>query len=211
VEVVACDLAASGAAERVILEVESHGLAVDFLVNNAGVGHTGTFVSEPLDRVRSMLDLNVRALVELTRLVLPGMVARGRGRLINVVSTAALQPVPYLNVYGATKAFVLSFTEALESELRGTGVRIQALCPGLTRSEFQEVAGTDKVRFNRTGIMEPEDVVAISLHALEKGRLRVIAGWQNRLLAGLQRFTPRSLSRRVAAEMFRPREPSRLI
>jgi short-subunit dehydrogenase len=204
VAVVPADLAAPGAAERVMSAVAERGLTVDFLVNNAGVGHTGAFVDEPLERIRAMIDLNVRAVVELCRLALPGMVARGRGRLINVVSTSAFQPVPFLNVYGASKAFVLSFTEALATELKGTGIRIQALCPGLTRSEFHETAGTDKVRFSRTFAMEPEEVVAISLRALERGRLRVVAGWPNRLLAGLTRFAPLALSRRIAGELFRP-------
>jgi len=204
VAVVPADLSAPGAAERVMAAVEGLGLTVDFLVNNAGVGHTGPFVEEPLDRIRAMIDLNVRALVELSRLALPGMVARGRGRLVNVVSTSAFQPVPFLNVYGATKAFVLSFTEALATELKGTGVRVQALCPGLTKSEFHEVSGTDKVRFTRTAAMEPEQVVALSLRGLDAGHLRVVTGWQNRLLAAVQRFVPGSLSRRVAAELFRP-------
>jgi uncharacterized protein len=204
VAVVPADLAAPGAAERVMAAVDGLGLTVDFLVNNAGVGHTGRFVEEPPERIRAMIDLNVRAVVDLSRLVLPGMVARGRGRLINVVSTSAFQPVPFLNVYGASKAFVLSFTEALATELKGTGVRVQALCPGLTRSEFQEQAGTDKVRFNRTSAMEPEDVVAQSLRALDRGRLRVVTGWQNRLLAGVTRFSPLALSRWVAGELFRP-------
>jgi uncharacterized protein len=205
VAVVPCDLTAPGAAERLVAEVEGRGLAVDFLVNNAGVGHTGPFVSEPLARVRAMMDLNVRAVVELARLVLPGMIARGRGRLINVVSTSAFQPVPYLNVYGASKVFVLSFTEALATELKGTGIRVQALCPGLTRSEFHEVAGTDKVLFNRTSAMEPDRVVALSLRALDRGRLRVVTGWQNRLVVGIQRFAPQALSRWIAGELFRPR------
>ena len=208
VAVVPADLAAPGAAERVMAAVEARGLAVDFLVNNAGVGHTGPLVDEPLDRIRAMLDLNVRAVVELTRLVLPAMAARGRGRLINVVSTSAFQPVPFLNVYGASKAFVLSFTEALATEVKGTGIRVQALCPGLTQSEFHQVAGTDKVRFTRTPAMDPEEVVAISLKALDRGRLRVVAGWQNRLLAGLTRFAPLALSRRIAGELFRPQPQS---
>jgi uncharacterized protein len=202
--VVPMDLAEPGAAERVMGEVEARGLTVDFLVNNAGVGHTGAFIEEPLGRIRGMIDLDVRALVELSRLVLPGMVARGRGRLINVVSTASFQPVPFLNVYGACKVFVLSFTEALATELKGSGVQVQALCPGLTRSEFQEVAGTDQVRFNRTAAMEPERVVAISLRGLDRGRLRVVTGWQNRMMASLQRVAPSALSRWVAGELFRP-------
>jgi len=137
------------------------------------------------------------------------MVARGGGAVINVVSTSALQPVPYFAVYGASKVFLLSFTEALATELRGTGVVVQALCPGLTGSEFHQTAGTDKVLFSRTGTMTAEAVVHRSLRALDKGRLRVITGWQNRLVAGAQRFMPRALVRAVAGQLFRPRPGSR--
>jgi uncharacterized protein len=206
VAVVPCDLTAPGAAERLMAEVDARGLAVDLLVNNAGVGHTGAFVAEPLDRIRAMMDLNVRAVVELTRLALPGMIARGRGRLINVVSTSAFQPVPYLTVYGASKAFLLSFTEGLATELKDTAIRVQALCPGLTKSEFHGVAGTDKVLFARTSAMDADRVVALSLRALDRGRLRVITGWQNRLVVGMQRFAPQALSRWIAGELFRPRQ-----
>src|SRR5574341_1567599 len=107
-----------------------------------------------------MIDLNVRAAAELARTFLPGMVERVLGGIINVVSTSAFQPVPFFAVYAASKAFLLSLTEALATEVQGTGVRIQALCPGLTATEFQEVAQTDRVAFNRTGTMSPEDVVA---------------------------------------------------
>jgi short-subunit dehydrogenase len=152
-----------------------------------------------------MIDLNVRAVVFLTRAFLPGMVARGRGRLVNVASNAAFQPVPFLATYAATKAFVLSFTEGLADELRGTGVAVQALCPGLTSTEFLEVAGTARgLLVNRLPAMSAEDVVACALRGLDRRRLRVIAGLPNRLLAGVQPFLPRSLVRAVAAELYRP-------
>jgi short-subunit dehydrogenase len=177
---------------------------VDLLVNNAGVGDTGRFSEEKLDRALQMIDLNVRAVVELTRRFLPAMVARQAGRIVNVASTAAFQPVPFLNVYAATKAFVLSFTESLATELEGTGVRVQALCPGLTATEFQEVAGTDKVAFNRSPAMTAEQVAAASLAALDRGRMTVVPGLRNRFLIGLQRFVPRGVVRSIAAAMFRP-------
>jgi hypothetical protein len=198
------DLAAPSAGAALETELQRRGLTVDLLVNNAGVGDTGRFSEEKLDRALQMIDLNVRAVVELTRRFLPAMVARQAGRIVNVASTAAFQPVPFLNVYAATKAFVLSFTESLATELEGTGVRVQALCPGLTATEFQEVAGTDKVAFNRSPAMTAEQVAAASLAALDRGRMTVVPGLRNRFLIGLQRFVPRGVVRSIAAAMFRP-------
>jgi short-subunit dehydrogenase len=203
------DLTENGAGERLHRELERRGIAVDLLVNNAGVGHTGPFLEEPPARAAAMLDLNVRALVDLTRRLVPPMVARGRGAVVNVVSTSAFQPVPYLAVYAASKAFVLSFTEALAFELRGTGVVVQALCPGLTESEFHRTAGTDKVLFTRTGMMSAPAVAERSLRALDRGTLRVVPGWQNRLVLGVQRFAPSALVRAVAGRLFQPRPQSR--
>jgi len=130
---------------------------------------------------------------------------RRHGGVINVASTSAFQPVPFLAVYAASKAFVLSFTESLADELKGTGVVVQALCPGLTDSEFHHVAGTDRVAFTRTPSMRAEDVVARSLDALAKGGLRVIPGWRDRLLLRVQSLVPGVVVRRVAGELFRPR------
>jgi len=203
------DLVAAGAASRLESELNRRGLAVDTLVNNAGFGDTGLFHERPLERALGMIDLNVRATVELTRRFLPAMVGRRRGAVVNVVSTSAFQPVPFLNVYAASKAFVLSFTESLATELAGTGVRIQALCPGLTATEFQAVAHTDRVAFNRTRAMTPEKVVEASLRALDRGRLTVIPGLDNWATAKVQTFVPRSVVRRVAGELFRPRRATR--
>ena len=204
VAVVPVDLTQAGAVEKIAKAVEAQGLVVDRLVNNAGVGHTGRFLEEPPERILGMLDLNNRAAVALTRRFVPGMVARQRGTLIKVVSTAAFQPVPYLAVYAASKAFLLSFTEGLATELAGTGVRVQALCPGLTATEFQEVAGTDQVAFNKTGAMTPEAVVAASLAGLDSGALRVVPGFLNRATLVAQRFLPQALVRKVGAKLFEP-------
>jgi short-subunit dehydrogenase len=202
------DLTDPGAGERLQRELERQGILIDLLVNNAGVGHTGPFLAEPADRIAAMIDLNVRAVVDLTRRLVPPMVAREAGAVVNVVSTSAFQPVPYLAVYAASKAFCLSFTEALASELRGTGVTVQALCPGLTESEFHHTAGTDEVLFARTSMMAAPAVVERSLRALDRGTLRVVPGWQNRLVASAQAFVPRSLVRTVAGRLFRPRPGS---
>jgi short-subunit dehydrogenase len=205
-QVIAADLAAPGAAERLRAQVESRGLAVDLLVNNAGLGHTKPFVDQPIETVRNMIDVNVRAVAELTHAFLQGMKSRGRGRIVNVASNAAFQPVPYLTVYAATKSFVLSFSEGLAEELRGSGVRIQALCPGITATEFLEVAETHRgLLVNRMPMMTAEEVVRASLDGLDTGKLRVVAGLPNRLLGfAVQRLAPRGLSRRVAARLYRP-------
>jgi short-subunit dehydrogenase len=201
------DLAAPGAAESIRASLEARGIAVDFLVNCAGLGHTAPFEVQPPEAIRAMLDVNVRALVELTHLFLPGMRARGRGRIVNVASNAAFQPVPYLAVYAATKSFVLSFTEGLAEELRGTGVRVQALCPGITATEFLEVAGTHRgLLVTRMPMMTAGEVVEASLRGLDRGRVRVVAGWPNRLLGVVvQRLAPRVVARRVAGALYRPR------
>lgn len=208
--VVPLDLAAPQAAERLKTALDARGVRVDGLVNNAGLGDTAPFEAQRPEAIRAMLDLNVRAVVELTRTFLPGMRARGRGRIVNVASNAAFQPVPYLTVYAATKSFVLSFTEGLAEELRGTGVRVQALCPGITATEFLEVAGTHRgLLVTRMPLMTASDVVEASLRGLDRGRTRVVAGWTNRLLGFVvQRLAPRVLARRVAGELYRPRGAS---
>jgi hypothetical protein len=204
---VALDLAHPAAAAALEARLEASGVAVDILVNNAGLGHTAPFEAQDRETIRAMVDVNVRSLVELTRTFLPGMRARGRGRIVNVASNAAFQPVPYLSVYAATKSFVLAFTEGLSEELRGTGVRVQALCPGTTATEFFEVAGTHRgLLVTRMPMMTASAVVEASLRGLDRGQVRVVAGWPNRLLGFVvQRLAPRGLARRVAAELYRPR------
>jgi short-subunit dehydrogenase len=201
------DLAVPDSVPRLMTFLSDRNITVDLLVNNAGVGWTGRFAEQPPETIQAIIDLNVRALTGLTRALVPGMIERGRGGVINVVSTSAFQPVPFLDIYAASKSFVLSFTEGLATELKGTGVRVQALCPGLTESEFHETSGTDKVPFTKTRMMTAEAVVAQSLRALDRGRpLRVIPGWDNRAVAGVQRFLPRSLVRGVSGRLFRPRK-----
>jgi short-subunit dehydrogenase len=200
------DLAAPGAAATLFGRLDSLGAAVDLLVNSAGLGHTAPFAEQPPQAVRAMLDVNVRALVELVHAFLPGMLDRRRGRIVNVASNAAFQPVPYLSVYAATKSFVLSFTEALAEELRGSGVRVQALCPGVTATEFLEVAEAHRgLLVTRMPTMAPEAVVEASLRGLDRGTVRVVAGWPNRVLGVVvQRLAPRGLVRRVAARLYDP-------
>lgn len=200
------DLAREGEVERLCDQLAQRGLHLDLLVNNAGSGDTGAFASQPIERLTGMVDLNCRALVELTRRLLPGMLARRAGAIVNVVSTSAFQPVPYLTVYAATKSLVLSFTEGLATELRGSGVRVQALCPGLTETEFFEVARTGAgLKVNRLPRARPEAVVEASLRGLETGRLRVFPVLGDRVVAALVRVLPSALVRSVGAGLYRER------
>jgi short-subunit dehydrogenase len=198
VRVIARDLAASDAPAAISTELAQAGVAVDLLVNNAGHGLIGTFVQQPAENAASQIAVNVAALVALTHAFVPGMVARGRGGVINVASTASFQAVPNMAVYGATKAFVLSFSEALHEEVRHTGVKIIALCPGATATEFFTVAGDGATLGpQRTS----EDVVATALRALDKNEAIAVDGPLNRIMATSASLTPRRFSRRIAARL----------
>jgi short-subunit dehydrogenase len=205
VAVVSADLAAPDGPRTVFAAATRLGLAVDLLVNNAGIGHTGRFHEEPYERLLGMVDLNARALVALTRLFLPGMLERRAGAVINVSSTAGLQPVPFFATYAATKALAASFSLALELELRGSGVHVQLLCPGPTETEFFEGANHERVLANRLPRASAREVVSASLRGLERRQPRVVVGFQNRVLARLVGLAPAALSRAVAAHLYRPR------
>lgn len=189
---------------RVVEQVIAGDQQLELLVNNAGFGTVGPFVRLDPDREEAEVKLNVLALTRLTRAALPGMVARHRGAIINVSSLAALQPTPFNATYAATKAFVNSFTEALHEELRGTGVQVQALCPGFTRTEFQERAGIDTSHVPSFVWMTPDAVVAASLAALQRGSLICIPGLGNQVLAAAANAAPRSLVRRLAGMIIKP-------
>jgi short-subunit dehydrogenase len=196
--VIAADLSEPGAPTRVVAELVAQGLSVDRLINNAGFGLAGKFASLPLPRQREMIDLNVRALTDLSYLVLPEMLERRRGGILNVASTGAFQPGPGIAVYFATKAYVLSFTEALHQELKGSGIRVSALCPGPTATEFGEVAGVTNSSFARFSANAPA-VVAAGLKGLDRNRAIVIPGLQNKATAQSSRLLPRALMRRIVA------------
>lgn len=176
---------------------------LDLLVNNAGIGSEGPFVESDLDVQVGTLRLDVEAVLRLTRAVLPGLVARGDGAVINVSSGLAFFAAPEYATYSASKAFVNSFSEAIAEELRGTGVRVQALCPGLIRTEFQQAAGVDASRFPSMAWMEPDDVARESLAALEKGSGVYVPGLGNRLALGLTGLAPRSVATRLLGRMAR--------
>jgi short-subunit dehydrogenase len=183
---------------------------VELLVNNAGFGSHGVFVELPLDRELEMIRLNVAAVVELTHRLLPGMIARRAGGVINVASTAGFQPVPYFATYAATKAFVIEWTHALSEELRQHRVRILASCPGATESEFHGVAGTAELVKKSPTMMSAAALVADALDAFDRGRVVKVAGFWNAFGALLGRISPRPVVRTVAGRIFRPRTPAAL-
>jgi uncharacterized protein len=174
--------------------INAAGLTVDVLVNNAGFGDLGHFTKADLPKLLRMIQVNVTALTELTGLFLPGMLSRKRGRILNVGSIAGFQPGPYMAVYYATKAYVNSFSEALSSELNGTGVTVTVLCPGPVATEFAAVAGMQATRaFSAGQAMGARPVAEAGLRAMKAGRRMVVPGLQNRLMLFAERFTPRWL------------------
>lgn len=195
------DLTDPEAPARLYERLEAEGVQIDALINNAGFGSTGAFHTLDRERELAQIQLNIRALTDLTRLFLPAMVARGQGRVLNIASTAGFQAGPYMAVYYATKAYVLSFTEALAHELAGTGVRATAHCPGPTETHFGEVSGNgDKLLF-RMGGAPAEAVARHAFRAMEAGRPIAVHGLGNWLGTVAVKLVPRALSRRVAAAL----------
>lgn len=193
VTVLAQDLAASGAAAELHRRVADLGLTVDYLVNNAGAGQYGKFLEINPEVDDRMLQLNMIVLTEATRLFAKDMTRRGKGRVLNVASTAAFQPGPLMATYYATKAYVLSLSEALNNEFKDQGVTVTALCPGPTRSGFQDNAKMDGSRILKLGMMEAAPVAKIGYQGMRKGRAVVIPGAGNKVLAQSIRFTPRAV------------------
>lgn len=202
--VVAADLGDPAAPAEVLRQVEAAGIEVGLLVNNAGYGSNGAFAELDPAKEVGMVDLNVRALVHLTRLFLPGMIARKRGRVLNVGSTAGFVPGPFMATYYATKAFVLSFTEALAFELEGTGVTVTVLCPGATATEFAAVSGTSKMKLFQSGVADAVSVARFGLDAARAGKVIAVPGLMNKLTALAPRISPRSLARAIASRYNRP-------
>jgi short-subunit dehydrogenase len=203
VEIVAADLNLPEAPAQIFAFTEGNGLAIDFLINNAGFGQYGEFGKSALDQQVSMVQVNCAAVVAMTHLYLPGMVERRRGDILMLGSTASFQAVPYMSVYAATKSFDLLFAEGLAQEVAGYGIRVCALCPGATESEFQQVAGSPANRALRRE-ETAEKVVRVGLEALIAGKHFVISGMRNKIGAEIQRFVPRRVVTNAAAKMFRP-------
>ena len=200
VHVIAADLAAPGAAATLVEQIEALGLTVGTLINNAGFGLTGRFADLPLDRELEMIDLNIRLLTELSHRILPAMRARRSGAILNVASTAAFQAGPGMGVYFATKAYVLSFSEALHHELKGSGIKVTALCPGPVATEFGEVAGVTSKSFHRLA-GDAQSVCAAGLDALARNQAIVVPGLQNKIGAQAHRLLPRAALRRIIASV----------
>jgi short-subunit dehydrogenase len=194
VYVIARDLSVKDAALDVYNEIKKSGLQIDYLVNNAGFGHLGAFAENSWDKEEQMIQLNITALTQFTKLLLPGMIASGNGKIMNVGSVASFMPGPLMAVYYATKAFVLSFSEAVNAEVRGKGVTVTALCPGPTESGFQDVAEMRGIKLVEKFKMPSSRVVAeYGFRAMMKGKPVAIHGALNRLMVASLRISPRSL------------------
>ena len=205
-DVIVQDLTGSEATRSVFEVVSEKGLAIDLLINNAGFGDYGIFTERKLEKQLQMIQLNITALVELTYLFLPQMKARGEGGIINVSSIAGFQPLPYMSVYAATKAFVLSFSEALWAENKQTGVSILALCPGATESNFPNVAEFPQ-SFSEANVKltSAEEVVKDALSALEKNESTLVTGGlSNQLIVNIPRFLPRDILVGAVEKQFKP-------
>lgn len=202
VDVIAADLSVSGAAQAVHAEVQRKQLAVDVLINNAGFAIFGLFFENDLAAVDGMLQTNIAALTLLTRLFLPEMIARKSGKILNVASTAAFAPGPLMAAYYASKAYVLSFSEAIAEELRGSGVTLTTLAPGPTRTGFWARAAIEDSRL-ATGIlvMDAADVAKAGYRAMLEGKMVCVPGFLNRMLGLAARMSPPSMAARIARHM----------
>jgi uncharacterized protein len=201
VRVLVHDLADAASPRAIFDTLAAEGVTVDVLVNNAAFGAAGSVARLPLERQLDMVQVNVAALTHLTRLFLPGMIERRSGGVLSVASTAAFQPGPYMAVYYATKAFVLSFTEALAEELIGTGVRVTCLAPGPTATQFATVADVEHKLLFRLGTADAKSVALAGYRGFRRGRLLVIPGLINKLVAMSVRFSPRLAVRKVVKRL----------
>lgn len=203
VELVVGDLGTSTGVDQLIAQLGNR--KVEILVNNAGFGTYGQFDEIDAAREHELVAVNIDALLQLTHAILPGMLERKRGGIVNVASTIAFQPGPYQAAYGASKAFVLSLSQALWAETRGTGVTVTALCPGPTETGFVDALGSD---VSHTAIYrklaKPEPVVAAGLKALQQGRAVVVPGWRNKVLSTSGRFSPGWMSALIGKRMLQP-------
>jgi uncharacterized protein len=201
---IVADLGSIGSGTRLAAEIEALGLSVDVLVNNAGYGLAGAFATSDLSTQLGIIDLNDRALVELTHIFWGGMLARRRGGVLNVASTAAFLPGPLMSIYYASKAFVLSFSEALWEEGRGTGVKVSCLCPGPTVSKFRERAGTRATRIAHSSQMASARVALLGYRGFQRNRRVVVTGARNALMTRVAPYMPRTVALRIVRNMLEP-------
>ena len=199
VRTISLDLADDDSPQQLFDTLSADGVEIHYLVNNAGFGLGGEFADTDIERELDMIQVNAAAVIHLTKLFLPAMLRRKDGRIMNVASTAAFQPGPLHSIYYATKAFVLSFSEAIHEELRKTGVTVTALCPGPTRTNFFERSGTAKTRlFTQAVVADAEDVARFGYMAMMKGQSVAIPGIGNKLMVQAERVTPRVVVTRLA-------------
>ena len=201
VQVIPKDLTLKDAPEEIFNEVEKLGLEINTLVNNAGFGLVGEFSDMDYKQQMQMIDLNVNALVSLTRLFIPKMIEKNSGGILNVGSLAGFQPGPYATIYYATKSFVLSFTEGLYEELKGKNIKISCLAPGPVDTEFGQISGLDRSPLFKFGTMNVKEVAAEGYTGFKNGKLIIIPGLLNRFLPILVRFSPRFLVRIVTSKL----------
>jgi uncharacterized protein len=199
--VLACDLGMPDGSAKVVAEAQRLGLEIDFLVNNAGFGTSGAFATSDPARELELVQVNIATLVELTRSLVAPMVARKRGRILNMGSTAGFQAGPFMATYYASKAFVNLFTEALSYELRGTGVTATVSCPGATATEFAMVAGNEKSRLFRMGAAPAAQVAAEAYKAMHAGKPMIVHGLKNKLVLQSLRVSPRAVVLKIAAAL----------
>ena len=199
--ILATDLTEPGASAYVLDQTTRADIQLDVLVNNAGFGQYGKFAENDLEECLRQIQLNITALTHLTRLYLPEMIERKRGRILNVASTAAFQPGPLMAVYYAGKAYVLHFSEAIANELQGTGVTVTCLCPGPTATEFQKRAKITGIRLTSYGTMDARTVAEDGYRALMAGKIVAISGMKNWLLAESVRFAPRRMTAAIARKL----------
>lgn len=204
--VLPADLARPEAPAEIKAELDRRGVTVDLLINNAGLGRHGAFVEQDQAADRQMIDLNVTALTAMTREFLPGMVERKHGGVINVASTAAFQPIPFMGVYAATKGYVLYLSEALAEEVGRHGVKVVCLCPGPTETEFTAVAQFKTDVVERAPMMSAETVARDGLAALRAGRPVTIPGMLNALVAFTPRLAPRGMVAKLSGLVFKPNQ-----
>ena len=198
---ISADLAQPAGPRRIYDELLRDGTAIDVVVNNAGFGMRGTVAELPLERQLEMVQVNITALTELTRLFLPAMLERNRGGVLNVGSTAGFQPGPLMAVYYATKAYVVSFTEALAEEVAGSALRVSCLAPGPTATGFAEEANMTKTRLFRLGTMSAADVARIGYEEWKRGKVLVVPGVTNRLGVAVVRVSPRLVVRKLLKQL----------
>lgn len=204
VKVMAKDLSDPSSAEEILSDLRQEKIPVETLVNNAAFGMSGPFAQEDSTRLMSMMQVNITTLTMLTRLLLPDMIQRGAGKVLNVASTAAFQPGPLMAVYYASKAYVLWLSEALSNELQGTGVTVSALCPGPTQTEFQKGAQMERSKLFRKKKMQADVVARAGFQGLIRGKRVIIPGLMNNFLSLLSQISPRTFSLRFIRWMNEP-------